>query len=155
MSSAEASEYYRDFFNRGTLELTFKVLRHKYPALALRVQNIIVATYPRGDYHTGVSVLELPLDAAGAAKIVQALSALSDQLATSPSRTSNSSTTPASIRPSGAHNPTRRAASGARASGQDNHSHDEQQRGDLTMIRSLLLDWLMFARARCYEQAGV
>lgn len=115
MSSAEASEYYRDFFNRGTLELTFKVLRRKYPALALRVQNIIVTTYPRGDYHTGVSVMELPLDAAGAAKIVQALSALSDQMATS----------------------------------------SQPQRGDLTMIRSLLLDWLMFARARCYEQAGV
>lgn len=115
MASAEASEYYRDFFNRGTLELTFKVLRRKYPALALRVQNIIVATYPRGDYHTGVSVMELPLDATEAARIVQALSALSDQMATSA----------------------------------------QPQRGDLTMIRSLLLDWLMFARARCYEQAGV
>lgn len=124
MSSAEASEYYRDFFNRGTLELTFKVLRHKYPTLALQVQNIIVATYPRGDYHTGISMLELPLDAAGAAKIVHALSALSDRLATAPEP-----------RPDA-----RNAAS---------------QRGDLTMIRSLLLDWLMFARARCYEQAGV
>ncbi len=120
MSSAEASEYYRDFFNRGTLELTFKVLRHKYPTLALRVQNIIVATYPRGDYHTGISMMELPLDAAGAAKIVHALSALSDQLATSA-----------------------------------DPRNAQAQRGDLTMIRSLLLDWLMFARARCYEQAGV
>jgi hypothetical protein len=134
MSSAEASEYYRDFFNRGTLELTFRVLRHKYPALALRVQNIIVTAYPRGDYHTGISVMELPLDAAGAAKIVAALSALSDQLATAPSR-----------------NPRL-----------EQHGHDrtsapdaQNQRGDLTMIRSLLLDWLMFARARCYEQAGV
>lgn len=115
MSGAEASEYYRDFFNRGTLELTFKVLRRKYPALALRVQNIIATTYPRGDYHTGVSVDELPLDAAAAAQIVQALSALCDGMATS----------------------------------------GQAQRGDLTMIRSLLLDWLMFARARCYEQAGV
>jgi hypothetical protein len=138
MSSAEASEYYRDFFNRGTLELTFKVLRHKYPSLALQVQNIIVATYPRGDYHTGIgrtgtghagiSMLELPLDAAGAAKIVHALSALSDRLATAPDTRSET-------RPD-----TRNASS---------------QRGDLTMIRSLLLDWLMFARARCYEQAGV
>lgn len=125
MSSAEASEYYRDFFNRGTLELTFKVLRHKYPTLALCVQNITVATFPRGDYQTGIgqtgiSMMELPLDAAGAAKIVHALSALSDQLATSHDAPNASS-----------------------------------QRGDLTMIRSLLLDWLMFARARCYEQAGV
>lgn len=127
MSSAEASEYYGDFFNRGTLELTFKVLRHKYPALALRVQNIIVATYPRGDYHTGVSVLELPLDAAGAARIVQALSQLSDQLATS------------------SHG----------QQGRHEVRNGQTQRGDLTMIRSLLLDWLMFARARCYEQAGV
>jgi hypothetical protein len=117
MSSAEAPEYYRDFFNRGTLELTFKVLRHPFPALALRVQNITVMTYPRGDYHTGISMMELPLDAASAAKIVHALSALSDQLATS--------------------------------------SASQPQRGDLTMIRSLLLDWLMFARARCYQQAGV
>jgi hypothetical protein len=124
MSSAEASEYYRDFFNRGTLELTFKVLRDGYPALALQVQNITVATYPRGDYHTGISIMELPLDAAGAARIVQALSALSDRLATS--RDSRHET-----------------------------GNTQTQRGDLTMIRSLLLDWLMFARARCYEQAGV
>lgn len=115
MAGAEASEYYRDFFNRGTLELTFKVLRQPFPALALQVQNITVAAYPRGDYHTGVSVMELPLDAASAARIVQALSQLSDRMATS----------------------------------------GQPQRGDLTMIRSLLLDWLMFARARCYEQAGV
>lgn len=128
MSSAEASEYYRDFFNRGTLELTFKVLRRKYPSLALRVQNIIVTTYPRGDYHTGISMMELPLDAAGAARIVQALSALSDQLATSPD-----------LRHDLHHDP----------------RNAQSQRGDLTMIRSLLLDWLMFARARCYEQAGV
>jgi hypothetical protein len=132
MSSAEASEYYRDFFNRGTLELTFKVLRHKYPSLALRVQNIIVSVYPRGDYHTGISMAELPLDAASAARIVQALSALSDQLATS----------------SGANPHSARHATGM-------YDARNPQRGDLTMIRSLLLDWLMFARARCYEQAGM
>jgi hypothetical protein len=135
MPSAEASEYYRDFFNRGTLELTFKVLRPKYPALALRVQNIIVTTYPRGDYHTGISMMELPLDAAAAARIVQALSALSDQLATSSGHDLHHDR----------HDP--------------HHGYDprnaQAQRCDLTMIRSLLLDWLMFARARCYEQAGV
>lgn len=115
MATAEVSEYYRDFFNRGTLELTFKVLRDKFPALALRVRNIIVSSYPPGDYHTGISVAELPLNADGAARIVQALSQLSEQLAVS----------------------------------------GPAQRTDLTMIRSLLLDWLMFARARCYQQAGM
>ncbi|HSB95211.1 MAG TPA: hypothetical protein VLC91_02110 [Spongiibacteraceae bacterium] len=114
MAVAEMPEY-QDFFNRGTLELTFKVLRKKFPALALRVQNIIVSTYPRGDYHTGITAEELPLNADGAAKIVQALSALSNELAVS----------------------------------------GQTQRVDLAMIRSLLLDWLMFARARCYQQAGV
>jgi hypothetical protein len=114
MAVADAPEYYRDFFNRGTLELTFKVLRNKFPTLALRVQNVIVSAYPRGDYHTGITAAELPLNAESAAKIVQALSALSDQLVVS------------------------------------GHS----QRADVVMIRSLLLDWLMFARARCYQQAG-
>lgn len=115
MPEADNTELYRDFFNRGTLELTFKVLRHKYPALALQVQNIIVSAYARGDYHTGITAAELPLNADGAAKIVQALSALSEQLVIA----------------------------------------GHTQRGDLVMIRSLLLDWLMFARARCYQQAGV
>ena len=99
---------YRDLFNRGTLELTFKILRRQHPALALRVQNAIVTAYARDDYHTGLTADQLPIDPVVVRRIVAALSRLSDELV-------------ASRRP---------------------------HKVDLVMVRSLLLDWLMFTRDR-------
>jgi hypothetical protein len=112
MKFADSSSNYRDLFNRSTLELTCKMLRKKRPALALRVQNVLVIAYPRDDYHTGLTAAELPLDADVARQIVHALSALSDEMV---------------------------------AAGQTN-------RAELVLIRSLLLDWLMFAREQREEQ---
>ncbi len=47
MPLADAPEYYRDFFNRGTLELTFKVLRRKFP--------------PFAGHHLGADDISVPL----------------------------------------------------------------------------------------------
>jgi len=105
-SHRTASEQFRDLFNRGTLELTCKMLRKRNPSLALCVQNVLVIAYPRDDYHTGLTASELPIDADVARRIVQALSSLSDEMV---------------------------------AARQNN-------RADLVLIRSLLLDWLMFVR---------
>jgi hypothetical protein len=112
MEFAVSPEDYRDLFNRSTLELTCKMLRKKRPSLALLVQNALVIAYPRNDYHTGLAASELPLSVQVAHQIVQALSALSDEMV---------------------------------ATGQANRS-------ELVLIRSLLLDWLMFARAQREEQ---
>lgn len=112
MDFTDSPEHYRDLFNRSTLELTCKMLRKKRPSLALRVQNALVVAYPRNDYHTGLAATELPLSAEVARQIVQALSALSDEMV---------------------------------ATGQAN-------RAELVLIRSLLLDWLMFAREQHEEQ---
>lgn len=94
-----------DLFNRATLELTFKMLRPRKPALALQIQNALIRLYPRNDYHTAFTAAELPLSANVITQTAEALLALSEELL---------------------------AAS-------------KQQRNDLTLIRSLLLDWLMLA----------
>jgi len=99
---------YRDLYNRGTLELTCKLLRKQRPALALQVQNVLFLAYPRHDYHTGLTAAELPLDVEVGRQIVQALSTLSDKLVAA----------------------------------------RQTQRAELVLIRSLLLDWLMFVRER-------
>lgn len=101
-----APDQYRDLFNRGTLELTCKMLRKRRPSLALRVQNVLVVAYSRDDYHTGLTATELPMDATVARQIVQALSSLSDEMVAA----------------------------------------RETNRAELVLIRSLLLDWLMFIR---------
>lgn len=108
-----SSEQFRDLFNRGTLELTCKMLRKRRPSLALRVQNVLVLAYPRDDYHTGLSARELPIDASVARQIVQALSSLSDEMVAT----------------------------------------RQSSRADLVLIRSLLLDWLMFVREQQGEPA--
>ena len=36
------SKHHPDLFSRGTLELTFRLLRGKHPALALEIQNVLV-----------------------------------------------------------------------------------------------------------------
>lgn len=102
----------RELFNRGTLELTFRMLRRKRPALALLVQNALVDAYPRDDYHTALTAAELPLDGVAARRIVQALSAISEEMVAA----------------------------------------RQSSRADVVLIRSLLLDWLMFARERRDEQ---
>ncbi|HEY3699782.1 MAG TPA: hypothetical protein VGK97_10650 [Spongiibacteraceae bacterium] len=106
MSLADSPDTNRDLFNRGTLELTFKMLRKKYPALALQLQNALVGIFPRDDYHTAFTAVELPLNAQTIGQIAQALLALSEEL----------------------------LAAGS------------QQRNDLAIVRSLMLDWLMLAR---------
>jgi hypothetical protein len=108
MNHAGSHDGYRDMFSRGTLELTFKILRKRRPALALRIQNAMVGAYGRGDYHTGLTAAELPLGADVVEEIVQALSSLSDQII----------------------------------------ANGETDRTELVLTRSLLLDWLMFARER-------
>ena len=106
MDFADSPDSDRDLFNRATLELTFKMLRPRRPALALQVQNALVSVFPRHDYHTAFTAVELPLSAATITQIAQALLALSEEL----------------------------LAAGS------------QQRNDLVIVRSLMLDWLMLAR---------
>ncbi|MFT3931421.1 MAG: hypothetical protein QM709_14115 [Spongiibacteraceae bacterium] len=98
----------RDLFNRATLELTFKLLRKRKPALALHIQNALVSVYPRSDYHTAFTAAELPLHADTINEIAQALLVLSEELL----------------------------------------CNRQQQRNDLIIVRSLLLDWLMLAHER-------
>lgn len=105
MTTVDSFGNYRDLFNRSTLELTFKMLRFKRPALALQIQNTLVSAYPRDDYHIALAASELPLDAATINNIAAALSALSNEL----------------------------LAAG------------NSQRNELTIVRSLMLDWLMLA----------
>jgi hypothetical protein len=69
-----------NLFNRATLELTFKILRERQPALALQIQNTLVSIYPRNDYHTAFTALELPLRAETINEIAQALLMLSEEL---------------------------------------------------------------------------
>lgn len=107
MNSADASGPYRDLFNRSTLELTFKTLRRRRPALALQIQNALVDAYPRDDYHTALTAAELPLGAATASEIAQELAALGDELLA-----------------------------------------DSKHRTELTLVRSLMLDWLMLVHER-------
>lgn len=107
MNTADSRNGYRDLFNRGTLELTFRILRPRYPALALKVQNALVTGYARDDYHTGLTAAELRLDSATIERISNALSMLANEV------------------------PEKRPSA---------------QRTDPTLIRSLLLDWLMLAR---------
>ena len=106
MDFADSFDSDRDLFNRGTLELTFKMLRQRRPTLALHIQNALVSVYPRNDYHTAFTAAELPLSAATITQIAQALLTLSDEL----------------------------LAAG------------NQQRNELVIVRSLMLDWLMLAR---------
>lgn len=105
MTTVDSLGNYRDLFNRSMLELTFKMLRTKRPALALQIQNVLVSSYPRGDYHTALAATELPLDADTVRDIVTALTGLSNELL---------------------------AAGNSR-------------RNELTIVRSLMLDWLMLA----------
>jgi hypothetical protein len=80
MNAQNATNNDLDLFNRGTLELTFKILRRKHPLLALQVQNALVSVYPRNDYHTALTATELPLSAATITEIAQALLAVSEEL---------------------------------------------------------------------------
>lgn len=107
-SEHDAMNEDRDLFNRATLELTFKMLRNRKPALALHIQNALVSVYPRNDYHTAFTAAELPLHAETINDIAQALLALSEELLV----------------------------------------NRHQQRNDLIIVRSLLLDWLMLAHER-------
>ena len=105
MTTVDSLGNYRDLFNRSTLELTFKMLRRQRPTLALEIQNALVTAYPRDDYHTALTAAELPLSANTIKEIINALSALSNEL----------------------------LAAGS------------TQRNELTIVRSLMLDWLMLA----------
>jgi hypothetical protein len=113
MTTVDSLGNYRDLFNRSTLELTFRMLRHQQPALALQIQNALVAVYPRDDYHTALAASELPLSPETIKGIIAALSALSNQL----------------------------LAAGT------------SQRNELTIVRSLMLDWLMLAH-NCAQPAA-
>ncbi len=114
----------RDLFNRATLELTCKMLRKRRPTLALQIQNALVLSYPRDNYHLALSATELPLSPAVAEQIVQALAALSNNVG-------NNVNAPLKL----------------------NSRVSAPCPGDeLVLVRSLLLDWLMFARAQCEEQ---
>lgn len=79
MSAANLPDDYRDLFSRGTLELTFKVLRNYKPSLALSIQNTLASAYPRDDYHTALSAAELPLESVIVDDIIRALSQLSSR----------------------------------------------------------------------------
>lgn len=108
MIGTDLPDNYRDLFNRGTLELTFKALRNYRPSLALSIQNTLAKAYPRDDYHTALSAAELPLESAVIDEVIEALSSLCNQ----------------------------RVGNG------------RNDRTDLVVVRSLLLDWLMLARER-------
>ncbi|MDX9873631.1 MAG: hypothetical protein RBS88_01880 [Spongiibacteraceae bacterium] len=71
-----------ELFSRGTLELTFSVLRKPYPALALAIQNALAQAYPRHDYQTGLHSSELPLSSDTIDRIALALAVLSRRCAT-------------------------------------------------------------------------
>lgn len=73
-----------ELFGRATLELTFTMLRHPYPALALAVQNAMTLAYPRDDYHLGLSAAELPMSSRDIDRVALALSVLSQKLARNP-----------------------------------------------------------------------
>lgn len=79
---SHTNESDRDLFNRGTLELTFKILRKRRPSLALHIQNALISVYPRNDYHTAFTADELPLHAEIIQQIAQALVTLSEELLT-------------------------------------------------------------------------
>lgn len=79
MTGADLPDEYRDLFNRGTLELTFKVLRNYRPSLALSVQNTLAQAYPRDDYHTALSAADLPLESSVVDGVIQALATLGNQ----------------------------------------------------------------------------
>ena len=80
MDHARSQDGYRDMFSRGTLELTFRVLRKRRPLLALQVQNTMVIAYGSGHAGGGFTAAELPLDSAVVAQIIRALSHLSEQI---------------------------------------------------------------------------
>ncbi len=79
MKDAESTDVYRDLFSRGTLELTFKILRKRRPALALSIQNVLTLAYARDDYHSALSATELPLERAVIDEVIHTLSTLGNQ----------------------------------------------------------------------------
>jgi hypothetical protein len=79
MKEAETADLCRDLFSRGTLELTFRILRKRRPALALSIQNALAIAYARDDYHTALSADELPLERIVIDEVIQALSTLGNQ----------------------------------------------------------------------------
>lgn len=80
MDHAGSHDGYRDMFSRGTLELTFRILRKRRPALALCIQNAMVGAYGHGSHRTGLTAAELPLASEVVEQIVRALSLLSEQM---------------------------------------------------------------------------
>jgi hypothetical protein len=80
MNHAGSHDGYRDMFSRGTLELTFKILRKRRPSLALRVQNGMMGAYGHGTLQNGLTAAELPLGSDVVEEIVLALSLLSEQM---------------------------------------------------------------------------
>jgi hypothetical protein len=67
---------HRDLFSRATLELTFRMLRHTRPGLALTLRNALLAHPPR-QHGSACAIKELPLPAEQIDAIVDALGRMS------------------------------------------------------------------------------
>lgn len=66
----------RDLFSRATLELTFRMLRHTRPSLALALRNALLA-YPPAQHNRVHAIEELPLPSEQIDAIIDALGRMS------------------------------------------------------------------------------
>ncbi len=68
-----------DVFSRGALELTFRLLRHQHPALALQIQNILAGKPLPGAAGAASDHFYVGLDPRSIGRVVAALTDMGQQ----------------------------------------------------------------------------